>query len=681
MKYDITKLTIDEKIKLLSGKNNWQTNDLDGKLPSVFVADGPHGLRKTNDAQNETVPATAMPSLSVLSSSWDRELCYLNTQTIADDCIENNVDVLLAPGVNIKRSPLCGRNFEYFSEDPYLAGELASSYVDGLQDSGVGACIKHFCLNNKEFERLYQSSDVDERTLREIYLKAFEKIVKKSQPLTIMCSYNSVNGVPMAENKWLLNDVLREEFGFSGLIMSDWCAVKNPYKSAKATLDLEMPARSMSYPILKQAYERGLITEEEIDVCVTHLINLIEKLDKLKEKRVVKYSIEQRHENAVKIASESMVLLKNDGVLPLTSGNTLIVSNKFYGPMIGGGGSSKVKLRKPLASLQEELEKLGTPIKFSTINATLTNNLIKQSYVIYEEAYESDNVILFVNSAMTEGEDSASMKLPPITEDYINQIAKYNKKVTVCLFSGSAVDMSAWIDNVSAVIWCGFAGEGLYEALASILLGKVSPCGKLAETYPLSVEDTPTGLDVGNCNYDVYREGLMVGYRHYDYYKKNVLFPFGYGLSYAKFEYSDIKIEKKTETDYLVKFKITNVSNIDAKEISQLYVKDVASRVLRPEKELKGFEKTFIKAGETVEVTIPLDKTAFSYYSVPLKKDYVENGWFEILVGSSSRDIKLASKIKIELPETEQVTTEYVKNVDEIFDNYWGNIVFSYPQD
>ncbi len=681
MKYDITKLTIDEKIKLLSGKNNWQTNDLDGKLPSVFVADGPHGLRKTNDAQNETVPATAMPSLSVLSSSWDRELCYLNTQTIADDCIENNVDVLLAPGVNIKRSPLCGRNFEYFSEDPYLAGELASSYVDGLQDSGVGACIKHFCLNNKEFERLYQSSDVDERTLREIYLKAFEKIVKKSQPLTIMCSYNSVNGVPMAENKWLLNDVLREEFGFSGLIMSDWCAVKNPYKSAKATLDLEMPARSMSYPILKQAYERGLITEEEIDVCATHLINLIEKLDKLKEKRVVKYSIEQRHENAVKIASESMVLLKNDGVLPLTSGNTLIVGNKIYGPIIGGGGSSKVKPRKPLASLQEELEKLGTPIKFSTINATLTNTLIKQSYVIYEEAYESDNVILFVNSAMTEGEDSASMKLPPITEDYINQIAKYNKKVTVCLFSGSAVDMSAWIDNVSAVIWCGFAGEGLYEALASILLGKVSPCGKLAETYPLSVEDTPTGLDVGNCNYDVYREGLMVGYRHYDYYKKNVLFPFGYGLSYAKFEYSDIKIEKKTETDYLVKFKITNVSNIDAKEISQLYVKDVASRVLRPEKELKGFEKTFIKAGETVEVTIPLDKTAFSYYSVPLKKDYVENGWFEILVGSSSRDIKLASKIKIELPETEQVTTEYVKNVDEIFDNYWGNIVFSYPQD
>lgn len=681
MKYDITKLTIDEKIKLLSGKNNWQTNDLDGKLPSVFVADGPHGLRKTNDAQNETVPATAMPSLSVLSSSWDRELCYLNTQTIADDCIENNVDVLLAPGVNIKRSPLCGRNFEYFSEDPYLAGELASSYVDGLQDSGVGACIKHFCLNNKEFERLYQSSDVDERTLREIYLKAFEKIVKKSQPLTIMCSYNSVNGVPMVENKWLLNDVLREEFGFSGLIMSDWCAVKNPYKSAKATLDLEMPSRSMSYPILKQAYERGLITEEEIDVCVTHLINLIEKLDKLKEKRVVKYSIEQRHENAIKIASESMVLLKNDGVLPLTGGNTLIVGNKFYGPMIGGGGSSKVKLRKPLASLQEELEKLGTPIKFSTINATLTNTLIKQSYVIYEEAYESDNVILFVNSAMTEGEDSASMKLPPITEDYINQIAKYNKKVTVCLFSGSAVDMSAWIDNVSAVIWCGFAGEGLYEALASILVGKVSPCGKLSETYPLSVEDTPTGLDVGNCNYDVYREGLMVGYRHYDYYKKNVLFPFGYGLSYAKFEYSDIKIEKKTETDYLVKFKITNVSNIDAKEISQLYVKDVASRVLRPEKELKGFVKTFIKAGETVEVTIPLDKTAFSYYSVPLKKDYVENGWFEILVGSSSRDIKLASKIKIELPETEQVTTEYVKNVDEIFDNYWGNIVFSYPQD
>ncbi len=683
MKYDVKNFTIEEKIKLLSGKNNWETNDLDGKLPSVFLADGPHGLRKTNDEQTKcgTVPATAMPSLAVLSSSWDRELCYLNAQTIADDCIENNVDVLLAPGVNIKRSPLCGRNFEYFSEDPYLTSELASSYVDGLQDRGVGTCVKHYCLNNKEYERIYQSSEVEERALREIYLKSFERIVKKAKPLTIMCSYNKVNGVPMTENKWLLKDVLRDEFGFDGLIMSDWCAVKNPYKSAKATLDLEMPARSLSYPILKEAYDRGLITEEEIDFCVQNLFNLIERLENMKEKRKVSFSIKERHENAVKIASESIVLLKNDGVLPIKSGNVLISGNKLNEPAIGGGGSSNVKPRTKVLSLQEELEKQGNIAKLSTVSASISETWSKQVYVVYDKAYESDSVILLITSKMGEDQDRQSIKLAPMIEDFINQVAKNNKKVTVCLFTGSAVDMSAWIDNVSAVIWCGFAGEGVFSALAQILTGKISPSGKLSESYPLSIDDTPTGLNLGDAFVDNYSEGLMVGYRYYDKYNKNVLFPFGYGLSYANFEYSDLNIEKQTGTDYIVKFKIKNTSDIDAKEISQVYVKDVCSSVIRPEKELKGFSKNLIKAGETVEVSILLDKSSFSYYSVPLKSDYVENGWFEILVGSSSKDIKLVGKIKINLPETEQISTEYVKTVDEIYDNYWGNIVFSMPED
>ncbi len=681
MKYDVKNFSIEEKIKLLSGKNNWETNDLDGKLPSVFVADGPHGLRKTNDAQNDTLPATAMPSLAVLSSSWDRELCYLNAKTIADDCIEAGVDVLLAPGVNIKRTPLCGRNFEYFSEDPYLTSELASCYVDGLQDNGVGTCVKHYCLNNKEYERIYQSSEIEERALREIYLKSFERIIKKSQPLTMMCSYNKVNGVPMAENKWLLKDVLRDEFKFSGLIMSDWCAVKNPYKSAKATLDLEMPARSFSYTILQEAYDKGLITEEEIDFCVQNLFNLIEKLENMKEKRKVSYSIKERHENAVKIASESIVLLKNDGVLPIKNGRILISGNKLNEPAIGGGGSSKVKPRNKVISLQEELEKQGCNAKFSTVSAGISETWSKQIYTIYDKAYESDSVILLITSKMGEDQDRQGIKLAPMIEDFINQVAKNNKKVTVCLFTGSAVDMSAWIDNVSAVIWCGFAGEGVFSALAQILSGKISPSGKLSESYPLSIEDTPNGLDLGSAYVDNYSEGLMVGYRYYDKYNKNVLFPFGYGLSYANFEYSDLNIEKKTETDYIVKFKIKNTSNIDAKEISQVYIKDVFSSVVRPEKELKGFSKNLIKAGEIKEVSILLDKTSFSYYSVPLKSDYVENGWFEILVGSSSRDIKLVGKIKINLPETEQTSTEYVKTVDEIFDDYWGNVVFSMPAD
>jgi len=683
MKYDINLLTIDEKLTLLSGKNNWQTNDLDGKLPSVFVADGPHGLRKTNDAQTKdgTIPATAMPSLAVLASSWDRELCYLNSSTIADDCIENNVDVLLAPGVNIKRTPLCGRNFEYFSEDPYLTGELASEYIRGLQDKGVGACIKHYALNNKEFERLYQSSEVDERTMREIYLKSFELVMRKCMPLTVMCSYNSVNGVPMAENKWLLKDILRDEFGFDGVIMSDWCAVKNPYKSVKASLDLEMPARKISFGILKQAYERGLLKESEIDYCVQNLLNLIERIENIKDKRKVTFTPKQRHENAVNVAKESIVLLKNDGILPLKSGNVLITGNGIVTPAIGGGGSSRVKLRYKLPFIQSEIKKHQPNLNLTSIFAHVNAAQSRQTFVALEKAYEADSVILGITLDMEEGCDRKAIKLPTIMEDFINRVASINKNVIVCLFVGGAVDMSAWIDNVSAVIWAGFAGEGVIEALAPIITGKVSPCGKLTETYPLCIEDTPTGLNFGNEYLDNYSEGLFVGYRHYDKYNKKVLFPFGHGLSYANFNYSNLKIEKQTETDYIVKFNVTNTSDIDAKEISELYIKDVFSRVTRPEKELKGFAKNLIKAGETIEVSIPLDKSSFSYYSTPLKQDYVENGWFEVLIGSSSQDIKLIGKIKINLPETEQITTDYVENVDKKFDDYWGYIKFSYPEE
>ena len=626
------------------------------------MSDGPNGLRcvikKNNElgamgtSTNVTAPATAMPNVSSLANTWDKELCYLAGSTIADDCIDYDIDVLLAPGVNIKRTPAGGRNFEYFSEDPLLAGELSKSYVEGVQDKGVLATVKHFCLNNREYDRVSQSSEIDERTLREIYLPAFKKALE-AKPAAIMCAYNPINGVFTAENKAILNDILREEMGFDGLIMSDWCAVKNMWRSIKATLDLEMPLRYKAWDEIRYGLEKGYITEADIDARVEKVLDFIYKTQNDKKKTT--FTKSERHENAVKIARESMVLLKNDGALPITSGKVAVAGMAS----LGGGGSAFVKtdyVQKPIHELINEIGNGKVTASVSRMGVVVhypdcTTN-IKQ---FYELSYNSDYAVLIMGTGQIiegEGFDRESIKLTEKQEEIILGTAKYCKNVIVVLNSGSPIDVSNWADSVSAIVQGGFAGEAFNEAIVDILLGKFSPCAKLAETYPLSYEDCPASYS-GDGFVDRYSDGVYVGYRYYDSFGVPVAYPFGHGLSYANFEYKNLKVEGKG-TDYKVSFTIKNTSSVDAHEVCQLYVKDVFASVSRPEKELKGFKKVYLKAGEEKTVEITLDESAFAFYSTIYKKWHVENGDFEILVGSSSKDIRLAEKLKIELCELEQ---------------------------
>ncbi len=650
MKYDIKSLTLDEKIRLLHGVGLWKTSSANGKLKQVVMSDGPDGLncRDNENSRIFTSVATAMPNMVTIANSWNRELSYLAGETIAQDCIDYNVDILLAPGVNIKRTPLCGRNFEYYSEDPLLAGEMASEFILGLQDNGVGGCIKHFCANNREEQRCFQSSEVDERTLFEIYIKPFEIALKKAKPWTLMTSYNPVNGVYASENGKLMRGILRDKFGYDGLIMSDWEAVHSCYKAANAGLDLEMPENKNSFKELKEAFEKGLISEEVIDEHVLNILKLIEKTEC--EKRV-KYDKETRHKNAVEIAREGIVLLKNEGALPLKHGSVLVVNPKET-PALGGGGSAEVKTD----FVQENLDVL---LKRNASGLTVKSYSRWSKRGLIVEAYDADAVIYRVNAyPEAENVDRTNLKLSLEQERTILSLAEVNDNVIVAIYGGSAVDVSAWQDKVNGILFCGFCGETSNEVLAEIISGKVCPSGKLTETFPICVEDTPSGLSRGNNFTEWYKEGIFVGYRYYENYNIPVAYPFGYGLSYATFEYSNLKIEKKTELEYEISYNITNTSLVDGKEISQVYVKDVFSMVSRPKKELKGFSKDLIKAGETKRIRIKLDSDAFAYYNVSMDKWFVENGDFEIFVGSSSADIKLKEKISINLPEETQQSTD-----------------------
>lgn len=656
----LPQLTVDEKLKLLTGADSFTTETLGGKLKRLIMSDASNGLRMSADG-SYFKEAVAFPGLAVVANTWNTEMAKLQASSIADECIEHNIDVLLGPGLNIKRTPLCGRNFEYFSEDPYLTGELAKSFVDGIQSKGVGACLKHYAVNSREFDRFYQSSDVATRPLYEIYTKAFRNAVQ-SKPWTVMCSYNPVNGVFASENPRLLKLMLRDEFGFDGLIMSDWSAVHNRWKALKATLDLEMPHREKAFGELKYAYEKGLINDKLVDESVANILKLLDKT--VNENKKVATTRQQRHDNAVRIAEEGFVLLKNsDNVLPLkNSGKIAVIGDMVRHPNICGGGSAFVYTDYKTQPLDELLQKQlnNATVTYSQKFNNDTTHTVEFMFCTKSAlalAYQSDVAIVAVGNnywGETESLDRHTIKLSPNQELLINEVAKVNPNTVVLVYSGSAIDMTNWIDNVKGVLYVGFAGEGVNEALANVLCGKVVPSGKLNETFPLSLEDTFVQDNMGNGLYDVYGDGIMVGYRYYDKFDKKVLFPFGYGLSYANFEYGNLQITKLSETDYEVSYDVTNTSDYDAKEVSQVYVKDVFSMVERPVCELQAFSKDLIKAHQTKRVTVKLNYDSFAYYSDVYQKFYVENGIFEILVGSSSREIKLSGKIEIALSEDEQ---------------------------
>lgn len=691
-------MTLEEKASLCSGLDNWHTKPIERLgIPSIRMSDGPHGLRKEVPNQQTSVPSTCFPTAVTTASSWDRELIKQMGQAIAQECQAEEVDIILGPAINIKRSPLCGRNFEYFSEDPYLSSQLATAYIQAVQSMGVGTSLKHYAANNQEYRRFTIDETIDERTLREIYLSNFEGAVKEGKPWTVMCSYNRVNGILASENKYLLTDILKEEWGFEGFVVSDWGAVDERVEGIKAGLDLEMPS---SYGIgdqkIIEAVKIGKLDEKELDQTVERLLKIIFKaVDN--RKRGTTYDKQAHHKLARKIAGESMVLLKNqDNILPLKKEGTIAIIGAFAKkPRYQGGGSSHVNPTK-LDNALEEIEKLvqGKAKIIYEEGYNLDNDEMNQELIdkAKETAKKSNVAIIFAglpDRYESEGYDRTHMKMPENHNKLIEEVSKVQPNTIVVLSNGAPVEIP-WIDKVKGLLESYLGGQAGGGAVADILFGEVNPSGKLAETFPKKLSHNPSYLNFpGEGNKVEYREGVFVGYRYYDKKEIEPLFPFGYGLSYTTFEYTDIIVDKKEITDketIEVKVKVKNTGKVKGKEIVQLYIRDVESKVNRPEKELKGFEKIELAPGEEKTVTFKLDKRSFAYYNTEIRDWYVESGEFEILVGKSSKEIELKETVKVnstvtikkkydrnstigdlmEDPEASQVLKELLEKINEI---------------
>ena len=668
----IAQMTLEEKASLCSGLDNWHTKPIERLgIPSIKMSDGPHGLRKEVPNQRNSVPSTCFPTAVTTASSWDRELIKQLGQALAKECQAEEVDIILGPAINIKRSPLCGRNFEYFSDDPYLSSQLATAYIQAVQSLGVGTSLKHYAANNQEYRRFTIDETIDERTLREIYLSNFEGAVKEGKPWTVMCSYNRVNGILASENKYLLTEILKEEWGYEGFVVSDWGAVNERVEGIKAGLDLEMPS---SYGIgdkkIIEAVKRGELDEKVLDQTVERLLKIIFKAVDSR-KRGTTYDQQAHHKLAIKIAGESMVLLKNqDNILPLKKEGTIAIIGEFAKkPRYQGGGSSHVNPTK-LDNALEEIEKIvqGKAKLIYEEGYKLETDEMNQELIekAKEAAKKSDVAIIFAglpDRYESEGYDRKHMKMPENHNKLIEEVSKVQPNTVVVLSNGSPVEIP-WIDKVKGLLESYLGGQAGGGAVADILFGEVNPSGKLAETFPKKLSHNPSYLNFpGEGNKVEYREGVFVGYRYYDKKEIEPLFPFGYGLSYTTFEYTDISVDKKEITDketIEVKVKVKNTGKVKGKEIVQLYVRDVESKVNRPEKELKGFEKIELEPGEEKTVTFKLDKRSFAYYNTEIRDWYVESGEFEILVGKSSKEIELKETVKVN--STVTIKKKYDRN-------------------
>ena len=642
----------EEKLRLVMAKDWWETDDLDGKIGKVKVSDGPVGLRclaVTDSWANDSIyPSVAYPCYQMLSQTWNLSLAHKMGRAIADDCIEHNVDVLLGPGVNIKRTPLCGRNFEYFSEDPYVAGMFGKAFIEGVQEGHVGTSLKHYCCNNREYSRYWLSSEVDERTLREIYLKPFE-IAVQAKPWTVMTSYNLVNGVRMSANKEL-NAVLRNEFGFDGVIVSDWEAVQDPLDTLHSDLDLEFPHNEKHAQEMRKHLEEGRIDLECLDKCSGRIIALGEKATDEKKLQKIQYSVEERIEISQEVEEEGIVLLKNNGVLPLKDEKIYITglpSQIYY----HGGGSSAVIPNRPFVPLDEALRNLGYDAYYSEsigkiYGANVSMGNIRQACLNSEQ---SDVTILTVGTgagAEVEETDRRDIKLTPEELDALRYLRKYAKKLVVVVYAGSAVDLCEFDKLADAIVLAGFGGQNVSQAVANVLTGKVNPSGRLTETYAFSVDDIPSEHTTRSEAIMAYEEKLNVGYRYFETECVDALYPFGYGLSYSTFLYSDLKVVIK-ENFVDVSFKIENSSDVAGNEVVQIYISEVHPVVTRPVRELKAFDKVFIKAHDKIDVKRRLDKEVFSYYSPEHGKWVIHPGIFLLEIRKNAHEILLAEKIEL----------------------------------
>lgn len=672
----IKKMTLEEKASLCVGGSYWKSKGIERLgIPEIVMSDGPHGLRfsKLDPKKlglNDSEVSTCFPTGATIANTWNKELVYKLGKALGLEARSKGINIILGPAINIKRSPLCGRNFEYFSEDPYLTGILGSMYVNGVQSENVGVCVKHFACNNQENRRMTVNVVVDERTLREIYLKAFQMIVKNSKPWSIMSAYVRLNGVYCTENKYLLDDILRKEWGFNGIVISDWGAENDRVSGIKAGQELEMPAGSGDgVNEIINAVKSGEIKESELDKIVDRILTIALRG---KNNKIKQYNQEKHHKLAEEIAEDAIVLLKNENnILPISKNKKIaLIGDMAEKPRYQGAGSSRINAYK-IENIIENFKINGLNFEFAKGYERIEDgrkdkHLIKEAVEI---AKNSDYAIIFAGlteNYESEGLDRVSLNIPENQNKLINEVCRVNKNVIIVLQNGSPIQMP-WINKVKAVVTGYLGGEASGLSMYNCLVGNINPSGKLAESYPMKLEDTPCyknfpGSEV-SCEY---KESIYVGYRYYDKIKKEVLFPFGFGLSYTEFKYSKLKIEQIKDT-LKVSFKIKNIGRVKGKEIAQVYVSQKGPIIFKPEKELKGFEKIELEPGEEQEVVIKLDRSSFEYYNVKEKKWSVENGKYYILVGKSSRNIVLKEEIKIKSGDI---------NIDKKYGNSYetGNI-------
>ena len=654
----VAQMTLEEKAGLCSGLDFWHTKSVERLgVESVMVSDGPHGLRKQDQeadhlGMNDSIKAVCMPAACATAASFDREQLYRVGQAIGDSCQHEKLGVVLGPAVNIKRSPLCGRNFEYFSEDPYLAGEMSAAFINGVQSRNVGTSIKHFAANNQEHRRMSSSSNADERTLREIYFPAFETAVKKAQPWTVMCSYNRINGVYASEDPWLLTRVLREDWGFEGYVVSDWGAVSDRVAGLKAGLDLEMPASGgVNDAKIVEAVRNGTLDEAVVDLAAERILRINYKyLDNARPE--TPWDMEAQHLLSAEVAADSMVLLKNEGVLPLNKEDTVAFIGEFaVKPRFQGGGSSHINSFKTTSAMEAaEGLKVTYARGYSVAADSTTEEWIAEAV---EAAKHAKVAVIFAglpDSYESEGYDRTHMQLPACQNRLIEAVAAANPNTVVVLHNGSPVEMP-WIGHVKGVLEAYLGGQAVGLATVRVLFGEVNPSGRLPESFPKKLSDNPSYLYYGGEGENAdYREGVFVGYRYYDRKDMEVLFPFGYGLSYTTFAYSNLRLSAETisDTDTLTAtVTVKNTGSRTGKTVVQLYVGDPESTVFRPVRELKDFAKVELQPGESRDVTFTLDKRAFAYWNEEIHDWHVESGEFTIEVGQSSRNIECSASVNV----------------------------------
>lgn len=657
----IDKMTLEEKAALLSGKGEWQTWNFDRLgIPSMYCSDGPHGIRKQAGAGdhlglNPSLPATCFPTAATMANSWDPELGEEIGTALGEEAAAQDVHIVLGPGLNIKRSPLCGRNFEYFSEDSYLAGKMAAGYVRGIQSKGRYACPKHFAVNSQELRRMAMNAVLDERTLREIYLTGFEIAIKEGDAHALMTSYNQVNGTYSNENTHLLKDILRDEWGYDGIVITDWGGSNDHIKGVAAGSDLEMPTPGMdSARQIVKAVQEGRLSEAAVDACVDRMLEAVLTLTKggndadTSAGKRAEFDKEAHHALARKAASQSAVLLKNkEHILPLKPGTRVALIGDFaFEPRYQGAGSSMVNVTKldKMSELIQDYDLNVVGMAKGYIRTGETDTVMEKEAV---DLAQSADVVLYCfglhELSESEGVDRTHMRIPQNQISLLESLARANENIVGILSAGAAVEMP-WQTSLKGLLHGYLYGQAGAGAMLDILTGKVNPSGRLNETYPIRYEDTPSfKYFPSEQRNSEYREGVFVGYRYYDTAKVRVLYPFGFGLSYTKFEYSDLTVDEQGVT-----FTLTNTGKMDGAEVAQLYIGKKDARVFRPDKELKGFQKVFLKAGESRAVRISFDDKTFRYWNVRTNHWEVEGGTYTVMVGASCLDIRLAAETDVE---------------------------------